>query len=107
MGYEQYAATGFVNIHTPGRQLQEPRWISTKAAFGWHALLPSACTWRAVQAVQPALDAQQGWASGVFEGSGESTATYALNSSAVILEAAAYRHLRSPFLQAAQARNAR
>lgn len=94
-----------INVHRPGTQLDEPRWISTKAAFAWHALLPSAYTWQAVQAVQPALDAEQGWASGVFEGTGESTATWALNNSAVILEAAAYRRIRSPFLQAAAARS--
>ncbi|HEX6589718.1 MAG TPA: DUF3131 domain-containing protein [Longimicrobiales bacterium] len=93
-----------INVHAPGTRLDEPRWISTKAAFGWHALLPSGYTWQAVQAVQPALDPEQGWASGVFEGSGESTATWALNNSAVILEAAAYRRIRSPFLLAARTR---
>ena len=93
-----------INVHSPGTQLDEPRWISTKAAFAWHALVPSAYTWSAVEAVQPALDAQNGWASGVFEGSGESTATFALNNSAVILEAAAYRRLGRPFLQAAGTR---
>ena len=93
-----------INVHTPGLQLDEPRWISTKAAFAWHALLPSAYTWSGVQAVQPALDAENGWASGVFEGSGESTATFALNNSAVILEAAAYRRLGRPFLQTSGAR---
>jgi hypothetical protein len=95
-----------INIHTPGTKLDEPRWISTKAAFAWHALLPSAYTWSGVEAVQPALDATNGWASGVFEGTGESTATFALNNSAVILEAAAYRKLGQPFLQAAGAARA-
>ena len=90
-----------INVHSPGTQLDEPRWVSTKAAFAWHALLPSAYTWQGVQAVQPALDPANGWASGVFEGTGESTATFALNNSAVILEAAAYRRLGRPFLQAA------
>lgn len=90
-----------INVHSPGTQLDEPRWISTKAAFGWHALLPSGYTWQAVQAVQPALDPEQGWASGIFEGTGESTATWALNNSAVILEAAAYRRIGRPFLLAA------
>ena len=94
-----------INVHSPGTQLDEPRWISTKAAFAWHALLPSAYTWSAVEAVQPALDAQNGWSSGVFEGTGESTQTFALNNSAVILEAAAYRRLGRPFLQAAGTRS--
>jgi hypothetical protein len=91
-----------INVHSPGVQLSEPRWISTKAAFGWHALLPSKYTWTAVEAVGPALNPQTGWASGVFEGSGKSTETYNLNTAAVILEAALYRKTGKPLI--AQAR---
>ena len=92
-----------INVHAPGTSLDEPRWISTKSAFAWHALLPSQYTWSAVEAVLPALDPSAGWASGVFEGSGESTATPNLNTSAVILESALYRQLRRPFIEVAAA----
>lgn len=87
-----------INVHSPGTSLDEPRWISSKAAFGWHALLPSAYTWSAVEAVQPALDPAAGWSSGVFEGTGVSTETLTLNTAAVIMEAALYRQLRRPFI---------
>jgi hypothetical protein len=91
-----------INVHTPTVQLNEPRWISTKAAFAWHALLPSKYTWTAVEAVRPALNSERGWATGVFEGSNASTETYSLNTSAVILEAALYRKTGKPLI--AQAR---
>ena len=91
-----------INVHRPGTSLDEPRWISTKAAFGWHALLPNAYTWSGVEAVQPAL-AAEGWSSGVYEGTGESTGTLTLNTAAVIMESALYRRLGRPFIESAAA----
>lgn len=88
-----------INVHSPGVTLQEPRWVSTKAAFAWHALMPSKYTWLAVQYVQPALHATNGWATGVFEKDRKSTETYTLNTAAVILEAAAYRKRGRPFIR--------
>ena len=93
-----------INVHTPGLTLDAPRWVSTKAAFGWHALMPSAYTWQAVEHVQGARDPKAGWASGVFEETGASTETYTLNTAAVILEAAAYRRLQQPFYGASTGR---
>ena len=93
-----------INVHTPGLQLDAPRWVSTKAAFGWHALMPSAYTWQAVEHVQGAYDPKAGWASGVFEETGASTETYTLNTAGVILEAAAYRRLQQSFYGASTGR---
>lgn len=87
-----------INVHEPGKELSAPRWVSTKAAFGWHALLPNQYTWKALQAVQPAHEPGKGWASGVMEKTGKSTSTLALNTSAVILEAALYRKTGRAFL---------
>lgn len=67
-----------------------PRWVSTKAAFGYHALAPSEYTWRALQAVQPSGARGGGWTAGVYEGNGTATHTYNLNTAAVVLESAAY-----------------
>lgn len=66
-----------------------PRWVSAKAAFGYHALSPSDYTWRALQTVKYA-GAQDGWSAGVFEGTQNPTKTYNLNTAAVVLESAAY-----------------
>ena len=80
-----------IDIATPGREMDSPRWVSTKGAFGWHAIMPSAYTRQAQELVVRARDAAKGWASGVYEKSGTSTNTYDINTAAVILEAAAYQ----------------
>jgi hypothetical protein len=75
-----------------------PRWISTKAAFAWHALLPSPYTLLVLQAVQPSAIPGRGWGAGVYEGTLRPTGTPGINTEAVVLEAALY-HLRGgPFL---------
>ena len=66
-----------------------PRWVSAKAAFGYHALAPSAYTWQALQTVKFGGSAD-GWTAGVFEGTKNSTKTYNLNTAAIVLESAAY-----------------
>ena len=75
-----------------------PRWVSAKAAYAWHALMPDAYTWRAVEAVSAARDARTGWSSGVYEGSGRATGSHNINTAAVVLEAAVYRAHRRPLL---------
>lgn len=86
-----------IEAHEPGRRYDSPRWQSTKATFGWHALLPSEYTSLAVERIQRAR-ASVGWSSGVLERSGAATRSYDINTAAVILEAAAYRRLGRPFL---------
>ena len=66
-----------------------PRWVSAKAAFGYHALAPSSYTWTALQTVKYG-GSTDGWTAGVFEGTKNSTKTYNLNTAAIILESAAY-----------------
>lgn len=88
-----------INIHSPGVDLTEPRWISTKAAFAWNALLPSRYTWQAVQTVRPALDPKVGWASGIYEATNKSTDTYTLNTAAIIMESALYRKTGKPLIE--------
>ncbi|HEX6693206.1 MAG TPA: DUF3131 domain-containing protein [Longimicrobiales bacterium] len=79
-----------IDLVTPGKSLDSPRWVSTKAALGWHALMPNAYTRLAVDHVtRTRTDA--GWASGVYEDTGKSTGTLDINTSAVVLEAAAYQ----------------
>lgn len=87
-----------INVHEVGKNLDAPRWVSTKAAFAWYALFPNDYTWLGVQAVQPARDAGKGWATGVYESNGKTTNTFALNTSAVIMEAALYRKTGKAFL---------
>lgn len=88
-----------INVHSPGVELDAPRWVSAKAAYAWHALMPSRYTWMAVETVRPALDSTRGWATGVMEGTGKSTETYTLNTAGIVLEAAAYMKRGKPFAQ--------
>jgi hypothetical protein len=80
-----------IDISTPGKEMDSPRWVSTKGAFGWHALFPGEYTKTAIDYVTPAKDPKKGWSSGVFEGSRESTNTHDINTAAVLMEIAYYQ----------------
>ena len=75
-----------------------PRWVSAKAAFGFHALAPSTYTWQALQAVKYG-GSTSGWTAGVFEGTKNSTKTFNLNTAAIVLESAAYMKRGCAFIQ--------
>ena len=94
-----------IGISSPKQTYEEPRWVSTKAAFGWHALMPGEYTAKAVEHVAPARDATQGWATGVFEKSRESTRTFDVNTAVVLMEIAFYQlRGKRPLIEAAQVR---
>lgn len=88
-----------IDVSQTGKNLDKPRWVSTKAAFGYHALMGTEYTKRVMEAISGAKS-EDGWSSGVFEGSLKSTTTYDINTTAVVLEAAAYRKLGRPLIQA-------
>ena len=75
------------------------RWISAKAAFGWHAVLPSDYTWSAVKAVRAAGASGRGWTAGVWERSRRPTPSFNLNTAAVVLEAVYYTKRGCAFLK--------
>lgn len=87
-----------INVHKPGIDLDEPRWMSTKAAFAWHAIEPSKYTWLAIRAVERAQQPGKGWATGVYEKTNKSTDVLALNTAALILEAALFYKTGKPML---------
>jgi hypothetical protein len=80
-----------IDLATPGKEQDNPRWVSTKAAYGWHALMPSPYTKKATDFIAAAHDAKRGWASGVYEKTGASTNTWDINTAAVLLEIAYYQ----------------
>ena len=99
----------YYNIYRQGRAfavdapagqgfVEGPRWLSSKAAFAWHALLPSPYTLAALQAVQGSAISGRGWGAGVYEGSLRATGDASLNTAALILEAALYQLRGHPFL---------
>ncbi|HET6230527.1 MAG TPA: DUF3131 domain-containing protein [Longimicrobiaceae bacterium] len=66
-----------------------PRTVSTKAAFGWHALLPSSYTLKGVQTVAAARTSN-GWGAGVFEADARISGGENVNTAAIVLESALY-----------------
>jgi hypothetical protein len=78
--------------------VEQPRWVSTKAAFAWRALLPSSYTKAALASVQSAAVPGRGWGSGVYEQSGAPTGEPGLNTAALVLESIAYRKLGHAFI---------
>jgi len=93
-----------IDVSSPGSELNSPRWVSTKAAFGWHALMPSEYTKKVIDYVAAAKDAKRGWASGVFEKSGLSTKSFDINTASVLLEIALYQlRGRVPLIESAPA----
>ena len=91
-----------IDISNPGKELDQPRWVSTKAAFGWNAILPNEYTRKAQDHVLAARDPKRGWASGRFEKTGESTNTFDINTAAILIEIAFFQ-LRGakPLIEAA------
>ena len=86
-----------VDVAETGKHLDKPRWISTKASFGYHALMGTDYTRRVLEKVANAKG-PGGWSSGVFEGNGKSTNTLDINTAAIVLESALYRKLGRPFI---------
>jgi hypothetical protein len=92
-----------VDVQAGGAFVDEPRWVSAKNAFAWHALVPRHYTRLAMQTVVPA-QTDAGWGSGVFEGTGTSTGTLNINTAAVILTAALVQQRGQPVMRAAPAK---
>jgi hypothetical protein len=87
-----------VNVQGSDVDLNDPRWISAKAAYAWHALLPGGYTRNAVDAVAAART-ERGWSSGVYEAGRGSTGSENINTAAVILQAALYSRTGLPLIQ--------
>ncbi|HEY6089918.1 MAG TPA: DUF3131 domain-containing protein [Gemmatimonadaceae bacterium] len=81
-----------------GTVVSNPRWISSKAAFAWRAIMPTDYTLKAFNAVQAAAIPGHGWGAGVYEGSLKPTGYPTLNTAGMILESALYQKNGKPFL---------
>lgn len=87
-------------VEGPGKnkEVNRPRWVSSKAAFGWNAVFPSAYTQLVLRTVQPARTAN-GWGGGVYEGTQRATGIPSLNTAAIIMESALYKIRGRPIAQ--------
>ena len=88
-------------VSTPAGETSSsfPRWVSVKAAFGYHALAPSDYTWRALQTVKYAAAPDRGWTAGVYEGTKQATRSFNVNTAAIVLESAVVFRRGCPLIQ--------
>ncbi|MEA2706914.1 MAG: hypothetical protein QOH22_1702, partial [Gemmatimonadaceae bacterium] len=87
----------FVVESLDDKVVERPRWVSSKAAFGWNAVLPSAYTQLVLRTVRPA-GTPDGWGSGVYEDTLQPTGIPSLNTAALIMESALYKTRGRPIL---------
>ncbi len=87
----------FVVESLDDKSVERPRWVSSKAAFGWNAVLPSAYTQLVMRTVRPA-GTPDGWGSGVYEDTLQPTVVPSLNTAALIMESALYKTRGRPIL---------
>jgi hypothetical protein len=87
----------FVVESLDDKTVESPRWVSSKAAFGWNAVLPNAYTQLVLRTVRPA-GTPDGWGSGVYEDTLQPTGVPSLNTAALIMESALYKTRGRPIL---------
>ncbi len=74
-----------------GAQYPELKTLSTKAAFGWHAIYNTEYTARLMDAVQKTQTNDRGWVSGIYEKDGRLNSVSTANTNGIILEIMNYK----------------
>jgi hypothetical protein len=85
-----------------GEDFPDLRSVSTKAAFGWHAMYNTDYTRKLTDKVQSLNDPARGWYAGVYEKSGQANKAITCNTNGVVLEALAYKKFGPAFSFKAQ-----
>ncbi|MBA2964416.1 MULTISPECIES: DUF3131 domain-containing protein [Ramlibacter] len=80
----------WVAVSEKGEEMPQLRTLSTKAAFGWHALLRTPYTTQLVDAVAGLNDPARGWYAGRYEAGDKPNQSVNANTNAVVLESLAY-----------------
>jgi hypothetical protein len=92
-----HRGNSFVVESLDDKIVARPRWVSSKAAFGWNAVLPNAYTQLVLRTVRPA-GTPNGWGSGVYEDTLLPTGVPSLNTAALIMESTLYKTRGRPIL---------
>lgn len=82
-----------------GSEHPDKRTLSTKAAFGWHAIYQSDYTEKLMREVMRTRSTDRGWLSGIYEIDGAVNAVATANTNAIILETLHYK-ANGPLLSA-------
>jgi hypothetical protein len=84
------AGKPWATVTEKGEDAAALRSLSTKAAFGWHALLRTEYTGQLVAKVAPLNDPARGWYAGLYEEGARPNKALTANTNAVVLESLAY-----------------
>jgi len=84
-----------------GDDASEFKSLSTKAAFGWHALYETEYTAKLIETASKLYDKDKGWYSGLYEKTGLPNKALTANTNGIILESLAYKML-GPLLKPGQ-----
>ena len=88
-------------ITESGEDASEFKSLSTKAAFGWHALYETDYTKKLIETASKLHDEEKGWYSGLYEKTGKPNKALTANTNGIILESLAYKAL-GPLLKRRQ-----
>ena len=88
-------------ITESGEDASEFKSLSTKAAFGWHALYETDYTKKLIETASKLYDEEKGWYSGLYEKTGKPNKALTANTNGIILESLAYKAL-GPLLKRRQ-----
>ena len=88
-------------ITESGEDASEFKSLSTKAAFGWHALYETEYTTKLIETASKLYDEDKGWYSGLYEKTGLPNKALTANTNGIILESLAYKAL-GPLLKPGQ-----
>ncbi|MBL1210866.1 DUF3131 domain-containing protein, partial [Geminocystis sp. GBBB08] len=92
----------WASIKDTGENYDNLRFLSTKAAFGWHILYDSEYTKKLSNFVTEKLTAPEGWYNGYYESLPEINKALTANNNGVILELLLYKQVGKPLLIWAQ-----
>lgn len=87
--------TVFVNgqfwkaVTDDGKDAEQFKTLSTKTAFGWHALYRTAYTKRLIDAVKLLHDPKNGWYAGIYEKNNNANKVLTVNTNGIVLESLA------------------
>ena len=86
----------FISVTSLRANVSERRGISTKASFGWWALMGDGYSEKLLAAVKH-LQSDRGWYAGLFEADMSPNEILTMNTNAVVLEALHYRYFGPMF----------
>lgn len=86
----------WATISDTGKNYNHLRFVSTKAAIGWHMLYNTDYTKKLFAFVQKKVSAKKGWYSGFYETLGEPNAVLTANNNGIILECLLFKKVGKP-----------